>query len=104
MKKILVVDSVGLLGYAMNSYTKVKNYEIVEVSRNKFDMANNPMNMIELFLRSVDVAINCAGIINSKLATNTLRNILKINSMFSRNLLKVSDKKEIKMFSNIGKE
>lgn len=98
MQKIVVVGSTGMLGYAVSSYYKSKGYNVIEISRNEFDIANDPMSRFESYLSGVDVVINCAGVIKPTIAKNTVENVLKINSMFPRNLAKVCDKNGIKCF------
>ncbi|MBI5730154.1 MAG: SDR family oxidoreductase [Ignavibacteriales bacterium] len=98
MEKILVVGSTGMLGYAVSYYFKSKDYQVVEISRNEFDIANDPMSMFEKYLDGVDVVINCAGVIKPTIAKNTIENVLKINSLFPRNLAKVCGKRGIKCF------
>lgn len=98
MEKIMVIGSTGMLGYAVSSYYKSKEYDVVEISRNEFDIANDPMTKFETFLDGVDVVINCAGVIKPTIAKNTIENVLKINSLFPRNLAKVCGKRGIKCF------
>lgn len=98
MKKVLVVGSTGMLGYAVSSYYKSKDYDVVEISRNEFDIANDPMSRFESFLDGVDAVINCAGVIKPTIAKNSIENVLKINSMFPRNLAKVCNDHGIKCF------
>ncbi len=98
MGKILVVGSTGMLGYAVASYYKSKEYDVVEISRNEFDIANDTMTKFETFLDGVDVVINCAGVIKPTIAKNTIENVLKINSLFPRNLAKACNIHGIKCF------
>lgn len=98
MEKVLVVGSTGMLGYAVSSYYKSKDYEVVEISRNEFDIVSDPMSKFEGFLDGVDVVINCAGVIKPTIAKNSIENVLKINSMFPRNLAKVCGSRGIKCF------
>lgn len=98
MGRILVVGSAGMLGYAVSSYFKSRDYDVVEISRNEFDIANDSMQKFEGFLNGVSVVINCAGVIKPTIAKNTIEDVLKINSMFPRNLAKVCDKNGIKCF------
>jgi dTDP-4-dehydrorhamnose reductase len=98
MVKVLVVGSTGMLGYAVSAYYKSKAYEVVEISRNEYDIANDPMSKFENFLKGVEVVINCAGVIKPQIAMNTIENVLKINSMFPRNLAKACDQRHIQCF------
>ncbi len=98
MKKILVLGSTGMLGFAVASYFKRNNYEVVDISRSEFDIANDPIDKLNNFLVDVEVVINCAGIIKPTLAQNSVENVLKINSRFPRNLAKLCGRKGIKCF------
>lgn len=98
MEKVLVVGSTGMLGFAVCAYFKSKGYSVVEISRNEFDIANDPMSKFEKYLDEVDVVINCAGVIKPTIVKNTIENVLKINSLFPRNLANVCGKKSIKCF------
>ncbi|MDQ7817354.1 MAG: SDR family oxidoreductase [Melioribacteraceae bacterium] len=98
MEKILVIGSTGMLGYAVSSYFKTNDYDVVELSRNEFDIANDPMSKFESYLDGVGVVINCAGVIKPTIAKNSMENVLKINSLFPRNLANVCNRKGIKCF------
>ncbi|MGA7723586.1 MAG: SDR family oxidoreductase [Ignavibacteriaceae bacterium] len=98
MKKIVVIGSTGMLGFAISGYFSKKNYDVVAISRNEFDIANDSMSKFEGFLNGVEAVINCAGVIKPTIAKNTIEDVLKINSMFPRNLAIVCDKKGINCF------
>lgn len=98
MKKIMVIGSTGMLGYAVSSYFKTNDYDIVEISRDQFDIANDPIDKLKSFMIGVGVVINCAGVIKPTIAKNSIENVLKINSLFPRNLAKLSDQLGIKCF------
>lgn len=98
MEKVLIIGSTGMLGYAVSSYFKTNDYEVVELSRSQFDIANDTMDKFESYLDGVGVVINCAGVIKPTIAKNSIENVLKINSLFPRNLAKVCNKRNIKCF------
>ncbi|HOI28380.1 MAG TPA: SDR family oxidoreductase [Melioribacteraceae bacterium] len=98
MEKIMVIGSTGMLGYAVSSYFKTNDYDIVEISRDQFDIANDPIDKLKSFMIGVGVVINCAGVIKPTIAKNSIENVLKINSLFPRNLAKLSDQLGIKCF------
>jgi dTDP-4-dehydrorhamnose reductase len=98
MVKILIVGSTGMLGYAVSSYFKTNDYDVVELSRNEFDIANDSMDKFESYLNGVGAVINCAGVIKPTIAKNSIENVLKINSLFPRNLAMVCNKRDIKCF------
>lgn len=98
MEKIMVIGASGMLGYAVSSYFKTNDYDVVEITRAQFDIANDPIKKLELYMDGVGVVINCAGVIKPTIQNNTIENVLRINSMFPRNLAKLSDRMGIKCF------
>lgn len=98
MEKVAVIGSTGMLGYAVSNYYKSKEYEVVEVARNEFDIANDGIEKLEGYLKGCSFVINCAGVIKPTIAKNSIENVLRINSMFPRNLAKLCSRMEIKCF------
>ncbi|MFA3783811.1 dTDP-4-dehydrorhamnose reductase family protein [Melioribacteraceae bacterium 4301-Me] len=98
MEKILIIGSTGMLGYAVSSYFKYRGYYVVELSRNEFDIASEPIEKLETYLNGIDAVINCAGVIKPTISKNSVENVLKINSIFPRNLARLCNKKGIKCF------
>lgn len=98
MKNILVTGSNGMLGYAVSEYFLNKDYHVKKITRSDFDIGSQPFEDFIPFLDGIEVVINCAGVIKPTIAKNKIENVLKINSMFPRNLAKVCDQKGIKCF------
>lgn len=98
MEKLMVIGSTGMLGYAVSSYFKTNDYDVVEISRDQFDIANDPIDKLKSFMSGVGVVINCAGVIKPTIAKNSIENVLKINSLFPRNLAKLCDELGIRCF------
>lgn len=98
MEKIMVIGSNGMLGYAVSSYFKTNDYYVVEITRNEFDITKDPIKKLELYMDGVGVVINCAGVIKPTIAKNSIEDVLRINSLFPRNLAKLCNAKEIKCF------
>jgi dTDP-4-dehydrorhamnose reductase len=98
MKNILVIGSTGMLGYAVSSFFKSKDYNVTELSRKEFDIANDPLDKLEKYLSGSDVVINCAGVIKPMIEKNTIESVLKVNSIFPRNLAKLCTKHSVKCF------
>lgn len=98
MKRILVIGSTGMLGFAVSAYFKRKNYDVADISRDKFDIARDSIDKLDEFLVGVDTVVNCAGIIKPTLSQNTIEDVLKINSQFPRNLANLCSRKDIKCF------
>jgi dTDP-4-dehydrorhamnose reductase len=98
MEKVAVIGSTGMLGYAVSSYYKTNKYEVVEISRSEFDIASEPIEKLEKYFSGCEIVINCAGVIKPTIAKNSIENVLRINSMFPRNLAKLCSKLGIKCF------
>ncbi|MCK4448649.1 MAG: sugar nucleotide-binding protein [Candidatus Marinimicrobia bacterium] len=98
MNKVLVIGSNGMLGYAVSEYYKRNFFQVVELCRKDFDIAKDPMSKFEKFLDDVDIVINCAGVIKPRIAVNSIEDVLRINSIFPRNLAKLCGRRKIKCF------
>jgi len=98
MKKIVVIGSTGMLGYAVTEYFTRKNYEVVPIGRNEFDIAKEPVDNLKKYLSGAEAVINCAGVIKPRIAANTMEDVLKINAIFPRNLAKLCDEQRVKCF------
>ncbi len=98
MKKIVVIGSTGMLGYAVTEYFTRKNYEVVPIGRKEFDIAKEPVDNLKKFINNAEAVINCAGVIKPRIAANTIEDVLKINSIFPRNLAELCNKYNVKCF------
>lgn len=98
MKNILVVGANGMLGYAATEYFSREGYNVKALTRKEFDIAKDSMENFGAFLERVEVVINCAGIIKPMVAQNSIEDILRVNSIFPRNLAKICSKKNILCF------
>jgi len=98
MKKIVVIGSTGMLGYAVTEYFTRKNYEVVPIGRNEFDIAKEPVDKLKKYLNGAEAVINCAGVIKPRIAANTMEDVLKINAIFPRNLAKLCNEQNVKCF------
>ncbi|MFZ6031800.1 MAG: dTDP-4-dehydrorhamnose reductase family protein [Melioribacter sp.] len=96
MKKISVIGASGMLGFAVSSYFVRKGYNVTEITRKEFDIATDSMDKLENLIEGSDTVINCAGVIKPTIAKNSVEAVLRINSMFPRNLAKLCNKKNIK--------
>jgi dTDP-4-dehydrorhamnose reductase len=98
MKKILVIGSTGMLGYAASEYFISKNYDVVKLARNDFDIGTESHEKFEKFLVGIDVVINCAGLIKPTIGKYPIEQALRVNSIFPRNLALMTKTKGIKCF------
>lgn len=98
MKNILIIGSSGMLGFAVSEYFSRKNYNIKLISRKDFDIGTDPFeNFIEK-LSGVDCVINCAGVIKPQIAKFSIEEVVKVNSIFPKNLAMYCSQKNIYCF------
>ena len=98
MKKILILGSDGMLGYAVTEYFIRKGFSVIPLKINEFDITKDSMEKFESFLKNIEVVINCAGIIKQIISKFSIEYILQVNSIFPRNLAKVCNKHNILCF------
>lgn len=98
MGKILVIGSTGMLGYAVSEYLIRKNYDVVKLGRNDFDIGTEPHENFEKFLDGIDVVINCAGLIKPTIGKYPIEQAIRVNSIFPRNLALMTKARGIKCF------
>lgn len=92
MKKILVIGANGMLGYAVYEYFKSRKYLVETLNRADFDIAKANIELLDNIIRDIDIAINCAGIINKRIQDFSVEDVLKVNSIFPNNLAKLCKK------------
>lgn len=92
MKSVLVIGSNGMLGYAVSEYFKRRNCHVECITRKQFDIAGDSIEKLNPIAKTVDFAVNCAGIINKRISEFAVEDILKVNSVFPQNLAKLFDR------------
>lgn len=92
MKKVVVIGSTGMLGYAVSEYYSRGNYTVTKISRSEFDIVKDSIKKLEDILKGNDFVINCAGVIKPMIAKTSIEDVLQVNSIFPRNLAKISNK------------
>ncbi len=98
MKKILITGANGMLGYAVSEFFKKRGHYVEELTRKEFDIASQPFEKLEKYLEDKDFVINCAGVIKPRIATMSVEDVLKVNSIFPKNLAKLCKSKGIECF------
>ena len=97
-KNIVILGSNGMLGYAVSEYFNRHNYNVKTLTRKEFDIAIDSIDKLELYLDGIDIVINCAGVIKSRINDMPIEDVIKVNSIFPRNLAKVCNKHNILCF------
>ena len=98
MKSVLVIGATGMLGYAVSEYYKRNNYHVECVGRAEFDIAKAGVEELKDIVADVGFVINCAGIINKRVDSFPIEDVLKVNTVFPLNLAKLCDKLETPCF------
>jgi dTDP-4-dehydrorhamnose reductase len=110
MTKIAIIGTRGMLGSAVCRYLSEKNYQILEINSSgktqssnpvtQFDITLNEIQKLQNNLKSVDFVINCAGLIKHKIdenSTESLNNLIRINSLFPIQLTDLAHKLNFKV-------
>ncbi len=98
MNKFGVIGAGGMLGYAVSNYFLSKGEDVVAISRNEFDIVKDPINKLESLKAECSVVINCAGVIKPQIAKNSIEDVLRVNSIFPKNLALLCNKMNILCF------
>ena len=110
MTKIAIIGTQGMLGSAVCRYLSRKTYQLLEINSSgktqssnpviQFDIAVNEIEKLENNLKGIDFVINCAGLIKHKIdenRTESLNNLIRINSLFPIQLTNLSHKLNFKI-------
>jgi dTDP-4-dehydrorhamnose reductase len=87
-----------MLGHAVCLYFAQKGHDVVPLTRQRFDIATEPISNLDSLLDGIDVVINCAGIIKPTIAAHPIEAVLIVNSIFPRNLAKFCNCQGISCF------
>ena len=98
MNKIIVFGANGMLGYAVSEYFGRKDYDVVKLSRNEFDIANDSHDQLSNLVDGAYAVINCAGVIKPRIKDMSIEDVLTVNSIFPRNLAKACKAVDVKCF------
>jgi dTDP-4-dehydrorhamnose reductase len=85
-ERVLVVGSKGMLGYAVAADLHRAGYSVKCISRGDFDIARDPFERFVPLAESVDIVVNCAGVIKPQIARMPIEDVLRVNTVFPRNL------------------
>jgi dTDP-4-dehydrorhamnose reductase len=86
MEKFLILGSGGMLGYGVSEYFKKNGFPVYALSRKEYDVLSSDIKILEKKIIDADVIINCIGVIKPMIARYSELDVMKINSIFPRNL------------------
>ena len=95
-KTVGVLGSQGMLGSAVAEYFSRKNYRVIMIDRNNFDVLINSPSELKQIIKKVDVIINCIGLIKPTIGHYTPEQALEINGLFPWNLARMCNSLHIK--------
>ncbi|MCP5064708.1 MAG: SDR family oxidoreductase [Ignavibacteriae bacterium] len=91
MKKVAVFGSKGMLGITVSNYFIEKDWEVINISRNEFDIYNYNHSRIRNLISDGEYVINCAGVIKQRGNAISDEEMLKVNGLFPRNLAMIGN-------------
>lgn len=83
--RIAVVGTTGMLGHVLLTFLKGK-YPVHGVTRTDFDVLSDDFSVFSDLVKGSDWIINCIGIVKSVVSEYTPEEVLKVNTLFPRNL------------------
>lgn len=87
IKRIAVTGADGMLGSVVTQILQnEKDFEVIPLTRKEWDLEQAEEHDLDIFLKSPDYVVNCAGIIKPKL--NSIEGAIKVNSLFPHMLAK----------------
>ncbi|MCH7851061.1 MAG: sugar nucleotide-binding protein [Nanoarchaeota archaeon] len=98
MTKVVVFGASGMLGYAVSEYFGRKECDVVQISRNEFDIAKDSHDQLSNLVDGAYAVINCAGVIKPRIKDMSIEDVLTVNSIFPRNLAKACKAANVKCF------
>lgn len=101
-KRILLLGSSGFIGSRVKKILKRK-YKIFAPRSRQLNLLKKKKITIYLSQKKIEIIINCAWIVNSKIEPIYLRNInKKLNVKMAKNLIEAAINKKIQYFLNIS--
>ena len=89
----------GMLGRTLSDCFNRRNYDVVGITRNEFDIYKSSYDDLKelLDINKPEFIINAAGIIKQKIHLFSIEETIGVNSIFPRNLYRVSKDKGSKL-------
>lgn len=87
--KIIVIGSKGMLGSTIVAFLSGAGYEVISLSRENHDIVKDPVENIRRYISPQDTVINCSGVLKPKFFEISTEDILRVNSIFPRNLAEI---------------
>lgn len=98
MKKIIVTGATGMAGVVATKFFTKAGYSVVPLSRKDYHLAKDPFEKFAALAQGADAIVNCAGVIKPMMATTPIEEVLRVNTVFPRNLGKFSQASGIPAF------
>ena len=86
MTRVIVFGAEGMLGYAVSTYFEKQGISVGRSSRANYDIFCDGVELIPSLLVKADLVVNCAGIIKQRIDSFSPEEVVRVNSIFPRNL------------------
>ncbi len=85
-RTVVVLGAGGMLGYAVVEYFTRSGARVVALDRTKFDISRDPIDTLEQLVPPSACIVNCAGVIKPMIASTSVEDVLRVNTVFPHNL------------------
>lgn len=93
---VAVVGASGMLGFAVSEYFTRSGANVIRLGRAEYDIARDPIEKLGELVRSAEAVVNCAGVIKPMIARTPIEDVLRVNSVFPRNLALLGERMNVK--------
>ena len=97
-KTIVVLGAGGMLGYAVVEYFTRSGARVVALDRRQFDISRDPLDKLERLASQASAIVNCAGVIKPMIATTSVEDVLRVNTVFPHNLARLGERLGVRAF------
>jgi dTDP-4-dehydrorhamnose reductase len=88
---VAVIGAGGMLGCAVAEYFSRAGASVIQLRRGDYDIARDPLDKLEALVRPASAIVNCAGVIKPMIAGTPIEDVLRVNSIFPRNLARLGE-------------
>jgi dTDP-4-dehydrorhamnose reductase len=95
---VAVIGAGGMLGYAVAEHFSRAGCSVIPLRRGDYDIARDPLDNLEALVCAASVIVNCAGVIKPMIASTPVEDVLRVNSIFPRNLALLGERLGVPTF------
>lgn len=95
IKKVVVLGSRGMLGYAVTEVLSRRGHGVDAVSREQFDIVRDPLAKLDSVLEHADAVVNCAAMLQARIAAAPIEEVLRVNAVFPHDLSRACEARSV---------